>query len=323
MSEQTSRVVFFGTPRLAVPSLLALAKHGQPALELAGVVTRPAKAVGRLQQITPSPIETAARKLGLDVATPRKLDGEFVTWLRERKPDVAVLVAYGKILPPAVLAVPPRGFVNVHPSLLPRHRGASPINAAILAGDTTTGVSIMLLDELVDHGPVLAQRKLTIPADATTGSLTPALADVGAALLLETLPRYLDGSCSPTPQEHAHATVSGLLKREMGALDWSQTAAHLTRMVRAYDPWPGTYTGLLGKRLKVLAATVGAARKPTDNSQSDVAGTVHIIGGDFTVETGAGVLVLQRVQLEGGQPVAGAAFARGHASIEGARLQPC
>lgn len=318
MAQHTSRIVFFGTPDAAAVSLRALIERAGTETQIVGVVTQAPKAVGRKQVVTKSPVHVLAEQHGIPVATPSKLDATFTQWLQELKPDVAVLVVYGKILPEAVLAVPKRGFINVHPSLLPLYRGPSPVVSALRDGAAETGITIMQLDREVDHGPVLAQRSVPVAADATGGSLTDLLAQKGAELLVETLPRFLSGELTPQPQDHARATFTHKLERASGELDWSRLAAELALVVRAYDPWPGTYTCWDGKRLKVLAAQV--VESSAQATSSEPHGTVRAVDGQPVVATADGWLRLTKLQLEGSGPADGAAFLRGHPQLAGARL---
>ena len=232
------------------------------------------------------------------------------------------VAALGQILPPEVLALPAHGCLNVHASLLPRHRGASPIAAAILAGDAETGVTIMLMDAGLDTGPILATRATPIGPDETTGELTTRLAGLGAKLLMETLPVWLTSATHPQPQDDARATVTRLLRKEDGALDWSRPAQALARQVRAYAPWPGAFTTWEGRTLKVLSATPAA----TPSTATALApGMVDLApdeegGQRILCGCGQGALALQVLQLEGKRALPAAEFARGQARIAGARL---
>ncbi|TET99449.1 MAG: methionyl-tRNA formyltransferase, partial [Dehalococcoidia bacterium] len=215
-------IVFLGTPAFAVPSLRRLADEGY---EIAAVYTQPDRPAGRGRRLTPPPVKTAALAMGLPVRQPESLrDPSALAELTSLHPEVGVGVAYGQILRQEVLAIPPKGVLNVHPSLLPRHRGASPIPAAILAGDRETGVTIILMDPGMDSGPVLAQRSLPIEDWDTAGTLTEKLAPLAADLLAETLSRWLQGEIDPQPQDHSLATKAPLLKKEHGAIDWSLPA---------------------------------------------------------------------------------------------------
>jgi methionyl-tRNA formyltransferase len=314
-SHTTPRIVFFGTPQSAVPALRALISAG---LAPVAVVTRQAKPVGRKAILQESPIEKTARAEGIPVHTPRTLkDAAFLEWFTSQQPDVAVLVVYGKILPEAVLAVPKKGFINVHPSLLPRHRGASPVVTTVLTGDTQSGSTIIKLDQEVDHGPILAQEKIAVEPRATTGTLTSTLADLGAKLLVKTVPAYLADSITPKEQDHSGATFTGILKREMGAIDWTKSAIEIDRQIRAFTPWPGTFSCWQNKRLKILEA------HPVDRAEKSTLGKVFVAEQNLFIHTGQGVLQLDMVQPEGKKPQSGREFLRGHSTIDGATLEQC
>ena len=310
-------IVFVGTPAFAVPSLrrFASACHG-----LSAVVTQPDRPAGRHGTPQPSPVKLAAEELGLRVLQPESLrDPRAVAELRSIAPEVMVVVAYGQILRPDVLALPPRGVLNVHPSLLPRWRGASPIPAAILGGDEQTGVTIMLMDAGMDSGPVLSQRALTVSVNDTAASLSERLSAPAAELLVETLPRWLSGEIEPAPQDDSQATTCPLLRKEDGAIDWRLPATQVWRRVRAYNPWPGAYTSLDGEPLRIWQAW------PLDVESSAEAGTVIDIdealkptlpdgkGGPaaFAVQTGRGILVPLELQRSGRRVLSADEFRRG------------
>ncbi len=313
------RIVFFGTPAFAVPALTALIEIN---FKPVGVVTQPPEPVGRKQILTPSPISHVARIASIQLGEPKKLkDPDFLKWLTELKPDLAVLAAYGRILPSAVLAIPRLGFINIHPSLLPRHRGAAPIAGTILAGDQETGVTIIKLDEKVDHGPIIAQEKFAVPPNATTESLTPLLADLSAKLLLEIMPIFLAGKSTLLEQDHQQATFTKLLKRDDGAIDWNKSAAEIERQIRAYTSWPGSFTCWKTMRLKILAAelhpqteAIAGAHKP---------GTVIVRDNKISVATGDGLLKILRLQLAGSKPQEVPEFLNGHKEFTTALLGPC
>ena len=308
------RIVFFGTPTFAVPSLQKLT---QTELRPLAVVTQPARPVGRKALSTASPVQAAAAQLGIPVQTPGSLtDRAFLSWFKAQRPDLAVLIAYGKILPADVLAIPRLGFVNVHPSLLPRHRGASPVAGALLEGDVETGISIMQLDSQLDHGPVYAQVGTSIPEGSTRDSLLTSLAEQGADLLVQTLPKILAGSLTPTPQDHDQATFTKILKRTDGDIDWSQTATHIERMVRAYSSWPGTYTCLGDKRVKILQAQL--ADKPELPP-----GRVATLDGRLFIGTAMQALEVTRLQASGKKPQTAKDFINGHTDLSGATVVPC
>ncbi len=253
---------------------------------------------------------------GLPVFQPETLRSpEAVARLAEWQPEVIVVAAFGQILRPDVLNLPPYGCLNVHASLLPRWRGAAPIPAAILAGDTTTGVTIMRLDEGLDTGPILAQAECPIAPDDTTATLTARLADLGARLLIETLPGWLAGEVQPRPQDPSQATYCRPLRKEDGLLDWSRPAADLDRLVRACNPWPGAYTAWQGQRLKVLRA------RPHPAWQGEgPPGLVVALPDGLGVVAGQGLLELLEVQLAGKKPLAAGLFVRGQRGLVGGRL---
>jgi methionyl-tRNA formyltransferase len=305
------RIIFLGSPEFAVPSLRALA--GQ--YDIVAVVTQPDRPAGRGRQLSAPPVKEAATELGLPVWQPEALRGEeAVERLRSYQAGCAVVVAYGEILRPQVLAVPPKGFLNVHASLLPKYRGASPISAAVVAGERETGITIMLLDEGMDTGPILAQEALPIlPAD-TRGGLEGKLAALGAGLLVRTLPEWLVGAIGPVPQHDSQATFSRALTREDGHIDWSRSAAYIERQCRAMAPWPGAYTHWQGKLLKLWRGHViprPAAAEP---------GTVLRAEEGIAVATGDGLLRLLSIQPEGRGPMTAEDFARGRPPFIGAVL---
>lgn len=306
------RVVFMGTPDFAVPSLQALISAGH---SIAAVVTQPDAPSGRGREVAMSPVKRAAVQYGLPVLQPERVRRpESVGALQALKPDVQIVAAFGQILPPAVLDIAPHGTLNVHASLLPRWRGAAPITAAILAGDAVTGVTIMRVDEGMDTGDILMQSSLPIEPEDTTGTLTPRLADVGAQLLLATLPGWVRGEITPQPQDNALATLCKPIRKENGRLDWQQPATALARAVRAYSPWPGAYTFWNGRLLKVVAA------RAEDRPGRALPGTVLSTTGGPAVATGEGVLLLLQVQLEGRRALPAAEFMRGQREFVGARL---
>jgi methionyl-tRNA formyltransferase len=248
------RVLYLGTPAFAVPPLEAL--HAAE-YQIVGVVTQPDSPARRSGERVPSPVRRAAESLGLPVLTPPTLkDPAVVAALAAMRPEVAVVAAYGEILRRAVLDIPPLGFLNIHPSLLPRWRGPAPVVGAILAGDAETGVTIMQLDPGMDSGPLLAQQRVPLAPDARAGALTDELFRLGTALLLDVLPRYARGALTPQLQDHAQATVTRLVQKNDGRIDWAQPAAVIERMTRAYDPWPGAFTLWRGQPLKILVARV-------------------------------------------------------------------
>ena len=296
-----TRIVFMGSPDFALPALQALYEHYQ----VVGVVTQPDRPAGRGRQPQASPVKQAAQALGLEVYQPVSLrKPEVLAQLSAWAPDLIVVAAFGQILPKAVLDLPPKGSLNVHASLLPHWRGASPIQAAIAAGDDHSGVTIMLMDEGLDTGPILSQRSVPLPFGITGSQLSKQLAELGARTLIEILPSYLDGMVAPLPQNENEATYAPMLKKSDGLLDFNRTALELTRKVNAYQPWPGTYFNFNNRQLKVLAA------HPHDTFDSSI-GAHYIVNESPAVGTAQGLLVLDRVQPEGKKPMSGADFLRG------------
>jgi methionyl-tRNA formyltransferase len=296
-----TRIVFMGSPDFAVPSLEALVRH----YLLAGVVTQPDRPAGRGRAVVPPAVKDVASRLGIPVMQPEKIRlPEAMSQLQAWAPDLIVVAAFGQILRPAVLDLPRYGCINVHGSLLPRGRGAAPIQAAILNGDEETGITIMKMDPGVDTGPILSQRALPIASDDTGGSLFARMAPLGAELLLETLPRYLSGELVPRPQPVEGATYAPMLKKEDGILDFTLSAVSLERRVRAFHPWPGTWFEWKEAPLKVLRAHVSHVRSPGMGGRL-------IVEGQPAVGTSEGILVLEEVQPAGKKSMPGKAFLAG------------
>jgi methionyl-tRNA formyltransferase len=296
-----NRVVFMGSPEFALPSLQALANN----IPVVGVVTQPDRPAGRGRALTSPPVKLLTEQLGLPLIQPRRLrDPDAMQQLRAWAPDLIVVAAFGQILRPEVLNLPPYGCINVHASLLPRWRGAAPIQAALLHGDPESGVTIMKMDTGVDTGPLLSQRALPIQPGETAGSLAEKLAHLGADLLMETLPGYLSGSLSAQPQEERLAMYAPLLKKEDGELDFSLPAQNLARRVHAFNPWPGTYTSWKGQVLKVHRAHAIEATSPGP-------GVPAVHSGLPAFGTGNGLLALDEVQPAGRRPMPGKVFLQG------------
>jgi len=309
-------IIFMGTPSFAVPALQALLASDY---RVVAVCTQPDKRGGRKQQLLLSPVKAVAVNNRIPLVQPKTLKSpEAVEELARFHPDLIVVAAFGLILPPAVLSLPRSGCLNVHPSLLPRHRGPSPVANAVLCGDEVSGVSIMLMDEGMDSGAVLARQEVPISPEDTTGSLTAKLAQLGAALLVDTLPRWLEGRIKPQPQDESQASYSRRLTSEDGELDWHLSAVELWRKVRAYNPWPGCYTCWQGRRLKVHQA-VPLSRPVKRRGIGEVVALPEPSLG-VGVVTAEGVLELRRIQLEGKQEMPVAEFVRGQRSFVGSVL---
>ncbi len=315
IGEMDAKIVFMGTPEFAVPPLRRLIEAEN--LNIVSIITQPDRPAGRGREPMPSPVKQVAQEHGPRILQPKRLrdNPDIIETLRNLAPDVMVVAAYGLILPASVLEIAPHGCVNVHASLLPKYRGAAPVAAAILNGDAETGVSIMLMDEEMDHGPILAQRSTPIRPDDTRQSLTERLAELGADLLVEVLPQWVAGEIEPEPQDHAAATYASMLKKEDGEIDWTQPAGRIARMTRAYDPWPGAYTYLDGKLFKVLEAE--AIDIETGDSQP---GQVIETERGPAVVAGDGAVLLKEVQLAGKRAMHIDAFLHGQQDFVGSVL---
>lgn len=290
-----------GSPDFAVPVLDALARR----YSLVGVVTQPDRPAGRGRTMVQPAVKEAALRLGIPVMQPEKVSvPEAMTQLQAWTPDLIVVAAFGQILRPAVLNLPRYGCINIHGSLLPRGRGAAPIQAAILAGDKETGITIMKMDPGVDTGPILSQRALPIAHDDTSAMLFEKLAHLGAELLLDTLPHYLNGELVPCPQPKEGATYAPMLKKEDGLLDFTRPAIELERRVRAFYPWPGTWFDWNGAPLKILHARLGGVENPGT-------GRRLIVEGHPAMRTSEGILILEEVQPAGKKAMPGRAFLAG------------
>ncbi len=295
------RIVFMGSPEFAVPTLTALTQH----YRVVGVVTQPDRPSGRGRVLTPPPVKVAAQQLGIETIQPNRLrDAGVWEKLVEWSPDVIVVTAFGQILRQNVLDLPRFGCINVHASLLPRWRGAAPIQAAILHGDRVTGMTIMKMDAGIDTGPILTQQSLSIEAEDDADSLGKKLANAGAELLIRTLPAYLRGEIVPQAQDDSLATYAPMLKKEEGELNFSQPAKQLERKIRAYFPWPGAYMVWDSQLLKIKRAAV-------IHSNSVPVGKRSVVDGLPAVGTVEGVLVLREVQPAGKKWMSGEEFLRG------------
>jgi methionyl-tRNA formyltransferase len=314
-------IVLFGTSEFAVPVLEKLVQVG---FRLALVVTTPDAPAGRKKVMTPPPVKVKALELGLKVYQPTNLRAvEAIEAIEAVKPDVGVVAAYGKIIPKAVIDLFSKGILNVHPSLLPSWRGPTPIQAAILAGDEKTGVTIMLIDEEMDHGPIVENREWRIENRETYATLYEKLAKLGADLLVETLPRWLAGELSPILQDHSKATYSKIFTREDAKIDWSKSAAEIDRMVRALNPEPGTGTQwqMANGKWQILKILRVGPIPYTLSPIPSAPGTVFEHEKRLAVRCKDGAVVLDIVQPEGKKPMSGADFLRGHREILGQVLQ--
>jgi len=308
------RIVFAATPALALPVFESLLH--MPSAEIVGIVTQPDRKAGRGMRLVPSPVKKAALDAGIEVIAPGSLreNKDALVWLRSRKPDVLVVVAFGVLLPKSWLDAPRHGAVNVHASLLPRWRGAAPIERAILAGDLETGVCIMHMDEGLDTGRIYAEARVPIGAETTAGELRENLMSEGAALLVITLPGIVDGSLACQPQSRDGVTYASKLSACDRDIDWSQNAQQIDRCVRAFAPVPGARSQLTGKWLKVLSG------KPFGMKHKLQPGEVSLKSGNLDVGCGQGMFRILRLQPEGKKPMDTADFLRGWPGVAGVRL---
>ena len=313
-----TRIIFFGTPEFSVPILTELASENNLELFL---VTAPPRPSGRTQTLTPTAVSIEGAKLHLSILEPENpAADEFIEKIKELKPDLFVVAAYGKILSPVLLAIPKYGALNIHPSLLPKLRGPSPIEGAILAGLDETGVTIILMDALMDHGPIVAHEKIKILPSETRLSLSPRLADISSRLLMKTLPQWVAGKITPTDQQHDSATFTKILTRDDGRILWTRPAVELERQVRAYLGWPDSFfmwqRNSLMLRCKVESAHIilgPIAEKP-------IGAVWQGPDAPIAVQTIDGSLSIDRLWLEGKTSAPSAEFVNGYPDIIGAML---
>ncbi len=300
------RIVFMGSPEFAVPTLLALHEN----FHVVGVMTQHDRPRGRGLRTQPTAVKEAAVRLGLPVVEPERLSApDSLAILQEWAPEMIAVAAYGKILPLSILELPPSGCVNLHASLLPHHRGAAPIPAAILAGDTMTGVCTILMDQGMDTGDILLTEEIAIDPEDTTGSLHDKLMKLGAGLVVKTLRMMQEGTIKPSAQDHSMATYTKPISKDDGRIDWSRDAEYLGHLIRAMNPWPGAFAALSGEAIRVWRAS------PQPGSEAP--GTiVSFVQEGMLVGTGRGLLLLQEVQAPSKKRISAAEFARGR------RLKP-
>jgi methionyl-tRNA formyltransferase len=308
------RLVFMGTPDFAVTSLEALLKSDD---SVVGVVTQPDRPKGRGQILTPSPVKLLAQRQQILLLQPLKMkDPEFLQALAGWKPDLIAVAAFGRILTPTILSLPPRGCINVHGSLLPKYRGAGPIQWAIINGETETGITTMVMDEGMDTGAMLLQEAIPIAPDDTADTLSPRLADLGGRLLIETIARLKAGTLSPRPQDASQVTFAPLLKKEDGAIDWALPARILANRVRGLSPWPGAYTTVTGgDRWAIWRARAipGSVTKPPGTIIAVTTDAIH-------VATGEGVLAVTELQPTNSRRMAVSQYLPGHPTAVGLQL---
>jgi methionyl-tRNA formyltransferase len=308
------RLVFMGTPDFAAASLEALLRSDD---SVVGIVTQPDRPKGRGQILTPSPVKLLAQRQQIPLLQPLKMkDPEFLLALAGWKPDLIVVAAFGRILPPVVLSLPPRGCINVHGSLLPKYRGAGPIQWAILNGESQTGITTMQMDEGMDTGAMLLQEAILIAVDDTAGTLSPRLAEIGGRLLVETVARLKAGTLVPQPQDASQATLAPLLKKEDGTLDWALPATVLANRVRGLSPWPGAYTTVAGgARWTIWRALV----RPGSTSKHPGV-IVDVTNEAIYVATGDGILAVMELQPANSRRMTVSQYLAGHPVVIGLQL---
>lgn len=308
-----ARIIFMGSPEIAVPSLKALVEASHP---IPLVVTQPDKPQGRGQRLGSSPVKQAAQALGLEVTQPARIkDPQFIQTLREKNPDAIVVVAFGRILPPAVLELPPLGCINVHFSLLPKYRGAACVAYPLIEGDDETGVTTMRMDEGLDTGPILMQWSETIAPEDTSETLSARLAELGAQQLVRTMAALEAGSLDPIPQDDGRASSAPLLHKEMGRVDWAQPVQKIYNLYRGLTPWPGIY-GFLGKK-RILFNEI----RPELQAPSGPPGSLGFDEAGLWINAADGRLRVHRLQPEGKRILSASEFMRGLQAREGLRLE--
>ena len=307
------RVVFMGTPDFAVSTLEEILSAGH---EAALVVTQPDKPKGRGNVLTPPPVKECALSHGLTVYQPKRVrDAECIGHIKEYAPDIIIVAAFGQILPKELLQIPRFGCVNVHASLLPKYRGAAPIQWAVINGDAVSGVTTMRMDEGLDTGDMIEREEVRLSEDETGGSLFLRLAQAGAKLCVHTMRLIEEGSAVYTPQDASKATHVGMIRKEMGQIDWQQPARAIERLVRGLNPWPSAFTHINGKTLKIWRAKAEPGGSPKDAGK-----ITEVTGKELRVQTADGILSLLEVQLEGKKRMDTEAFLRGYKAAAGMRL---
>ena len=302
------KIIFMGTPEFAVPSLRALVDSGD---EVVAVVTQPDKPKGRGLEVAPPPTKVLAERHGIPVLQPAKIKTEeFFNELKKFNPDLICVAAYGKILPKNILDLPHYGCINVHASLLPKYRGAAPINWAIIRGEKVTGITTMKMDEGMDTGDMLLKKEVPIEDEDTGETLSEKLSEIGARLLIETIRLLKEGQLNPIPQDHSQANYAPMLKKEDGKIDWQKSAEEIRNLIRGALLWPSAYTNLEGKLLKIYKVRLaGGEGKPGEVIKSE--------SGILRVATGKGALDILKLQIEGGKKLETQVFLRGRRIEEG------
>lgn len=298
------RIIFMGTPEFSLPGLASL--NASSNFEIVGIFTQPDKPVGRNQILTPPPVKEFALKHNLKIFQPQKIKLEIET-IKNLRPDLIVVIAYGKIIPPEILSIPKYACINVHASLLPRYRGAACLNAPILNGDDETGVTIMQMEADLDTGPILKQKAIELTGTETLEIVHDKLSALGAELLIPTLNDFIAGKVTPQAQDDSRASYVKTIKKEDGKINWAKPALEIERMVRAYNPWPGTYAISDGKIIKLISVD----HKILKSKEHEI-GESFLADGRLAVQCGQDSLVILRLQLEGKKIMESQEFLRGH-----------
>ena len=312
------KVVFMGTHRFGALVLEGLIKNGLSPLLVVTAIDKP---VGRKQIVTPPPVKVSAQQAGISILQPAKIK-EAASEVKTAQPDLIIMAAYGQIVPKEILDIPEYGTLNVHPSLLPRLRGPSPVQSAILNGDDETGVTIMLTDDKMDHGPILSQVKTKILERETAEELHDRLAEAAVGILLETIPKWMAKSAKPGDQDEKLATYTKILAREDGRIDWNKPAQEIERKIRAFFPWPGAFSTFLdGKIVKKIKIIRAAVQKQTENGPFSEPGKTFLATNDkIAVQTGRDFLIIEDLQIEGKRKMSSKEFLRGNYNFIGKKL---
>lgn len=312
------RVVFMGTSELSEVVFKSLLENEY---NIVAAFTKPDKKIGRKQEVSVPNVKKLAQEHKIPVFQPTKFNSETTQNLKELKPDLVIVAAYGKIIPKDALEIPGFGFINVHVSILPKYRGPSPVQNALIAGERETGVTIMLMDQGIDTGDILTQKKISIEPDDNTEILMKKLAKLGSDLLIETVPSWIEGKIETKHQDHSQATLCQLIEREDGRIFWTETAESIHNKFRALTPWPGIYTYWKTEskivRLKLLSIKLQKIN-PVEKYQE---GQIFELGNDIGVQTGAGVIILKEIQKEGRNAMSAKDFVNGHKNFIGSILQ--
>lgn len=310
------RTIFMGTPEFAGPALQSL--MADSSFEIIGIFTQPDKPIGRQQIITPPPIKSLATKHGLPVFQPLRIKHETKT-IKNLQPDLIVVVAYGQIIPQTILDIPTHGCINVHASLLPKYRGAACLNAPILYGDTKTGVTIMVMEAGLDTGPILRQTKIHLDGQESLEKLHNKLSALGASILPDTLKDFIAGTIKPQIQDDSQSSYVKVLNKEDGRIDWKKSAREIERMIRAYNPWPGTFT-ILKKETNIRTLKIIEVSPETLNVNSHQPGELFRQEKGLAVQCGQDSLVILKLQIAGGKPITAQDFLAGYSSLIGTIL---